>query len=42
MKNNTETEFKIIGRHDPCIVPRALVVVEAMAAIGILDFLVVS
>lgn len=42
MKNNTETEFKIIGRHDPCIVPRALVVVEAMAAIGILDFLIVS
>jgi len=42
MKNNTEIEFKIIGRHDPCIVPRALVVVEAMAAIGVLDFLVVS
>ena len=40
MKTNEETKFEIIGRHDPCIVPRALVVVEAMAAIGILDFLV--
>jgi len=42
MKTNEETKFEIVGRHDPCIVPRALVVVEAMAAIGILDFLVVS
>lgn len=36
-KENTELE--IVGRHDPCIVPRAIVVVEAMAAIGILDML---
>ena len=42
MKTNEETKFEIVGRHDPCIVPRALVVVEAMAAIGILDFLVIS
>lgn len=27
------------GRHDPCVVPRAVVIVEAMAAITILDFL---
>ncbi len=27
------------GRHDPCIVPRAVPVVEAMAAMGILEFL---
>ena len=39
MKTMEETKFEIVGRHDPCIVPRALVVVEAMAAIGILDFL---
>ncbi len=26
------------GRHDPCVVPRAVVIVEAMAAITILDF----
>ena len=39
MKTMEETKFEIVGRHDPCIVPRALVVVEGMAAIGILDFL---
>lgn len=27
------------GRHDPCVVPRAVPVVEAMAALTILDFL---
>ncbi len=30
-------EYSINGRHDPCIVPRAMVVVEAMLAIGVLD-----
>ena len=34
---NVEIEIK--GRHDPVIVPRAVVVVEAMTAIAILDFL---
>ena len=33
----TETEIKIKGRHDPCIVPRAVPVVEAAAAIAIFD-----
>ncbi|MCF2137897.1 MAG: chorismate synthase [Candidatus Thorarchaeota archaeon] len=32
-------EIKIIGRHDPCIVPRAVPVVEAMAAIVFADLL---
>ena len=32
----------IKGRHDPIIVPRAVVVVEAMAAITVLDMLLVS
>ncbi len=27
----------VAGRHDPCIVPRAIVVVEAVAAIGLVD-----
>lgn len=31
-------ELKIEGRHDPCIVPRAVPVVEAMLAITICDF----
>lgn len=32
-------EYKFAGRHDPCIVPRAIVVVEAITAIVLLDFL---
>lgn len=38
MKKLTEEELKIKGRHDPCIVPRAVPVVEAMLAITICDF----
>ena len=33
------TEIVIHGRHDPVIVPRAVVVVEAMAALTITDAL---
>ena len=33
----TDTELEISGRHDPCIVPRALPCVEAAAAIAIYD-----
>ncbi len=33
------TEIEIDGRHDPCIVPRAVPVVEAVAALAILDLL---
>ena len=32
-------EMKINGRHDPCIVPRAVPVVEAAVALGIFDLL---
>ena len=38
-KNGEEISIQIKGRHDPIIVPRAVVVVEAMAAITILDLL---
>lgn len=38
---NTETKkndfLEIIGRHDPCIVPRIVVVLEAVAAIVVMD-----
>ena len=37
---NVEIEFE--GRHDPCIVPRAVVVVEAMTAIVLLDHLLIE
>ena len=30
------------GRHDPCVVPRAVPIVEAMAAITILDYIILS
>lgn len=33
------TKIKIEGRHDPCIVPRAVPCVEAAAAIVIADFM---
>ena len=38
-KLGNDTEIEIKGRHDPCIVPRAVPVVEAMAAITIMDHL---
>jgi len=39
IKKMENVEYKFTGRHDPCIVPRAVVVVEAMTAIVLLDFL---
>lgn len=38
-RDGSETEIVIHGRHDPIIVPRAVVVVEAMAAATVLDLL---
>lgn len=38
-RDGEETTVSIRGRHDPVIVPRAVVVVEAMAAITIVDAL---
>lgn len=32
-----ETELQARGRHDPCVLPRAVPIVEAMAAITLLD-----
>ncbi len=37
-KNGNLIDIKGKGRHDPCVVPRAVPIVEAMAAITILDF----
>ena len=36
------SELVIKGRHDPCIVPRLVVVLEAMTAVILLDQLLVS
>ena len=39
LKQMTETKLQVKGRHDPCIVPRALPCIEAAAAIAIGDLL---
>lgn len=41
-KNNENIDINIKGRHDPIIVPRAVVVVEAMTAITILDMMLLN
>ncbi len=38
-KDGNEAEVKGKGRHDPCVVPRAVPIVEAMAALVIVDHL---
>ena len=40
--NKENISINIKGRHDPIIVPRAVVVIEAMTAITVLDMLLVS
>ena len=39
MEKMCETEIQIRGRHDPCIVPRALPCVEAAAAVAVYDLI---
>lgn len=39
LKTNEITTIQVKGRHDPCIVPRAVPVVEAAAAIAIFDMI---
>ena len=41
-KSGENVETVIKGRHDPIVVPRAVVVVEAMAAVTVLDLLLTS
>ena len=41
-RDGKETTISIKGRHDPVIVPRAVVVVEAMTALTILDALLLN
>jgi len=37
-----KTTIKGRGRHDPCVVPRAVPIVEAMAALVILDYILIN
>lgn len=41
-KHNNHTTIEVHGRHDPCICPRAVPVLEAMCAITILDLYLVQ
>ena len=41
-RSGEEMEVSIKGRHDPIVVPRAVVVVEAMAAFAVADMLLVG
>jgi len=40
--SSEETRLRIEGRHDPCIVPRAVPCVEAAAAVAILDMILLK
>lgn len=37
LESGVDDTLKIVGRHDPCIVPRALPVIEAATAVALLD-----
>lgn len=41
-KDGNETVLKARGRHDSCVLPRAVPIVEAMAALTILDFYLIN
>ncbi len=41
-KDGNKTTLKVHGRHDPCVVPRAVPIVEAMAAMVILDNILIK
>jgi chorismate synthase len=40
--NNKQVDLEIKGRHDVCVVPRAVPIVEAMAALVIMDFMLLQ
>ncbi|MCC8145761.1 MAG: chorismate synthase [Bacteroidales bacterium] len=41
-KEGNEIQLKVKGRHDSCVLPRAVPIVEAMAAITLLDFFLLN
>ena len=41
-KEGHPVTMTVFGRHDPCVLPRAVPIVEAMAAMTILDALLIS
>ena len=41
-KNGNSVKIQGKGRHDPCVVPRAVPIVEAMAALVLADFFLLN
>lgn len=41
-KDGAKTTVQVEGRHDPCVVPRAVPIVESMAALVIMDYLLIQ
>lgn len=41
-KDKKKISLKMPGRHDPCVLPRAVPIVDAMAAITLLDFVLLQ
>lgn len=41
-KSNNNVKLKISGRHDVCVVPRAVPIIEALSAIIILDLILIN
>jgi chorismate synthase len=37
LEDRSEATLSITGRHDPCIVPRAVVVLESVTAVALVD-----
>ena len=40
LRTMEETDIKVTGRHDPCVVPKAVPVVEAVVSIVLTDFMI--
>ncbi|MDH3003808.1 MAG: chorismate synthase [Candidatus Shikimatogenerans sp. JK-2022] len=41
-KKNKKIYFQVKGRHDPCVLPRAVPIVESMASLVILDYFLIN
>ena len=41
-KDGEEVVLEAKGRHDPCVLPRAVPIVESMAALVIADYLLIK
>ncbi len=40
--SGNESSLKATGRHDPCVLPRAMPIIEAMASIVVMDFVLIQ